>query len=179
MTWMERLKNKKGHGEGATKPTKPLYGNHHENLESLNQDATKPTKPTKPLVKPPIDFLEKPKQGRYETYETPKNGQKGGFVGFVAYMDKDFQKYSPPQPQPPTPTNLAVAGCSNCEASINQKWAGGGYTMQCVGCMARLVLSARPLRHAQEAMLACNNGRPDRPSRQSVLDWLKAKATRN
>ena len=85
---------------------------------------------------------------------------------------------SPPQPQATTHADLAVAGCSNCEASITQKWHGG-YTMQCVGCMARLVLSARPLRHAQEAMLACNDGRPDRPSRQQVLDWLKAKAPRN
>lgn len=107
----------------------------------------------------------------------------GGGAG-IAQLAKDIKAHKPElikqlTRQAPSHADLAVAvgvaGCPNCEASINQKWAGGGYTMQCVGCMARLVLSARPLRHAQEAMLACNDGRPDRPSRQSVLDWLKAK----
>ena len=64
MTWMERLKkNEKGHGDGATKPTKP-----------------------------PHEILERPKHGGYKTYETPKNGEKGGFVGFVASPDSAFQK---------------------------------------------------------------------------------------
>lgn len=76
----------------------------------------------------------------------------------------------------PNPALLAVPSCSNCEAALAKQWHGG-YTMQCVGCMARLVLSARPSRHQQETMLAClersGNGRPERPTRQQVLERLQ------
>jgi len=85
---------------------------------------------------------------------------------------------TPPHPValPIAPPALAVAGCSNCEAATIKQWHGG-YTMQCVGCMARLVLSARPSRQQQETMLAClelqGNGRPERPTRQQVLERLQ------
>jgi hypothetical protein len=129
-----------------------------KNLKALGKGATKPTKPHQ---------------------QTPK----GGFVGFVASPDRAFQKNTPtPAPQPValpvpvTPAMLAVPGCSNCEAATTKQWHGG-YTMQCVGCMARLVLSARPLRHAQEAMLACleskGSARPGLPTRQQVLERLQ------
>lgn len=79
--------------------------------------------------------------------------------------------FSQHKPVPVTPAALAVPGCSDCEAATTKQWHGG-YTMQCVGCMARLVLSARPLRYAQEAMLACLD-RKGLPTRQQVLERLQ------
>lgn len=69
--------------------------------------------------------------------------------------------------------------CPHCEAAKAQRWYGG-YNMACLSCCARLVLSARPVRKYQEGMLSCvsmrGNGRPERPTRQQVLDHIKATA---
>lgn len=73
----------------------------------------------------------------------------------------------------------ATPTCPNC-AAVATKPHWGGYSMACVGCCARLVLSARPVRKYQEGMLSCvamqGNGRPERPTRQQVLDRIKAMA---
>lgn len=78
-------------------------------------------------------------------------------------------------PQPVTAAALAEPGCSNCAAASLKPWHG--YTMHCAGCMARLVLSARPSRKQQETMLAClelqGNGRAQRPNRSQVLERLQ------
>jgi hypothetical protein len=149
-------------------------------IERLQTKPVTPVTPKKTTVLPEkifylIDSIEENHTVTPVTPVTPPKEQcqakKSEFSEFAHLW------VSPPQAQAATHADLAVAGCSNCEAATTKRWHGG-YTMQCVGCMARLVLSARPLRHAQEAMLACNNGRPDLTSRQSVLDWLKAKATR-
>lgn len=46
--------------------------------------------------------------------------------------------------------------------------------MWCVHCCARLVRSARPLRNAQEAMLACIARHKGAPTRAAVLQAVKA-----
>lgn len=45
--------------------------------------------------------------------------------------------------------------------------------MQCVQCCARLLRSARPLRRAQDALLAAILCHPDAPSRVEIMDALK------
>lgn len=47
-----------------------------------------------------------------------------------------------------------MVGCLQCVAALSRSYSGGGYSMRCVWCCARLVRSARPLKHAQEAHLA-------------------------
>lgn len=128
-----------------------------------------------------IDSIGEDGPGNKVTEVTSKNNEG-------ATEKREFSEFAPvwvapaPPPQPValpvpvTPAALAVPGCSNCEAATTKQWHGG-YTMQCVGCMARLVLSARPSRQQQETMLAClelqGNGRPDRPTRQQVLERLQ------
>ena len=126
-----------------------------------------------------IDSIGEDSAGNKVTEVTSKNNEG-------ATEKREFSEFAPvwvaPAPQPValpvpvTPAMLAVPGCSNCEAATTKQWHGG-YTMQCVGCMARLVLSARPLRHAQEAMLACleskGSARPGLPTRQQVLERLQ------
>ena len=46
--------------------------------------------------------------------------------------------------------------------------------MSCTSCCARLVKSARPMRHAQDAMLACIARHEGAPTRAAVLRALKA-----
>ena len=46
--------------------------------------------------------------------------------------------------------------------------------MSCIHCCARLVRSARPLRNAQEAMLACIARHEGAPTRAAVLQAVKA-----
>lgn len=65
--------------------------------------------------------------------------------------------------------------CSNCisheqRAKLGQRW--GGYSMNCAGCCARLVRSARPLRGAQEAIFAAIARRDGRPSKQQVIEAI-------
>lgn len=67
--------------------------------------------------------------------------------------------------------------CANCEKSQQYRQAGKawcGFTMSRVHCCARLVQSARPVRTAQEAMLAVIARRPGRPARSDVLQALRA-----
>lgn len=61
--------------------------------------------------------------------------------------------------------------CSNCTAAESRKhW--GGYSMSCARCCARLMRSARPLRGAQESILAAIAMRPDRPTKAQVIEQI-------
>jgi hypothetical protein len=67
--------------------------------------------------------------------------------------------------------------CSTCqtfELCAAGRRPHGGFNMLCARCCARLVRSARPLRMAQEAMLACIARHPGAPTREAVLQALKA-----
>lgn len=65
--------------------------------------------------------------------------------------------------------------CQACTAAKQPgKPAGGLYMMGCVQCCARLVRSARPLRRAQDGMLAAIARFPGAPKRADVLAALKA-----
>jgi hypothetical protein len=58
--------------------------------------------------------------------------------------------------------------CKDCwSATRLSHW--GGYSMGCIGCCARLVLSCSPDRKQAEAMLAAITMRPGRLSRKEVL----------
>lgn len=58
--------------------------------------------------------------------------------------------------------------CPNCaQAAARPLW--GGYTTTCVHCCARLVVSARPLRHAQEAFFAMFERRIDGPTKADII----------
>jgi hypothetical protein len=49
----------------------------------------------------------------------------------------------------------------------------GAYNLRCVRCCARLVMSARPNRKAQEGMLACITRRPENPAQAEILQAIK------
>ena len=51
--------------------------------------------------------------------------------------------------------------------------ASGSYAMQCLSCCTRLVASARPLRRAQEALLAAIARQPGAPARAAILQAMK------
>ena len=62
--------------------------------------------------------------------------------------------------------------CADCTiASTTPLW--GGYSFNCAACCARLVRSARPLRHAQEALFAAIAMRADRPSKEAIIEQIK------
>lgn len=69
-------------------------------------------------------------------------------------------------PPPPCPV------CQQLKAHPNP--ISGRYNLRCVHCAARLVRSARPLRGAQEAMLAAIDRTPGAPAREQVLQALRA-----
>jgi len=46
--------------------------------------------------------------------------------------------------------------------------------MKCVQCCARLLVSARPLRHAQQAMLSAIARHQGAPSRPEILKAIKS-----
>ena len=54
---------------------------------------------------------------------------------------------------------------------------GGLYDFRCLQCCARLIATARPLKGAQLAMLAAIARTPGAPTRQAVLDAVKALAS--
>lgn len=63
--------------------------------------------------------------------------------------------------------------CQNC-AKAAQVRTWGGYTMTCPRCCARLVRSARPLRHAQEAHFAAIARYEGAPTKQKVIEAIAA-----
>lgn len=62
--------------------------------------------------------------------------------------------------------------CPSCEY-LKQQPLSGLYTMTCVQCCARMVRSARPLKHAQQAMLAAIARHQGAPSKASILQAIK------
>lgn len=115
------------------------------------------------------------------TPNTPNTPENAGGQSANQKTEKNFKISAPPTPAPdpgmaPLPMPTGEPGCSNCEAATTKQWHGG-YTMHCIGCMARLVASARPSHQQQETMLAClelrSGGRPERPTRQQVLERLQ------
>jgi hypothetical protein len=63
--------------------------------------------------------------------------------------------------------------CTFCEYSKQQPLSGL-YSMTCTHCCARLIRSARPLKGAQQAMLAAIARHPDAPKRSDILQAIKA-----
>jgi hypothetical protein len=55
----------------------------------------------------------------------------------------------------------------------------GAYNLRCVRCCARLVMSARPNRKAQEAMLLCITRRPENPQQSDILKAIKDHASQH
>lgn len=68
--------------------------------------------------------------------------------------------------------------CRACQATQARPHCGA-YNMRCVKCCARLVVSARPNRNAQEAMLACITRRPSNPTKPEVIQAIKDHATQH
>lgn len=50
----------------------------------------------------------------------------------------------------------------------------GRYNLSCVTCCARLVRSCRPWKAAQEAMFAVIARKPGRPTKDDVIDAIRA-----
>ena len=62
--------------------------------------------------------------------------------------------------------------CKHCEHSA-ERLIWGGYSMRCVQCCARLIRSARPLKAAQDALLAAITMRPENPRLEAILLALR------
>lgn len=66
--------------------------------------------------------------------------------------------------------------CQSCEYSKQQPLSGL-YSMTCTHCCARLIRSARPLKGAQQAMLAAIGRHQGAPSKAAILQAIKAMDT--
>lgn len=78
---------------------------------------------------------------------------------------------------PAAPAALAAMLCDNChQAASRALW--GGYSLTCARCCARLVVSARPLRHAQEGFFALFARRPENPSKDAIIAAIQAMAAK-
>ena len=62
--------------------------------------------------------------------------------------------------------------CDACTLSKEQRWHGV-YQLQCTACCARLVISARPNKRFQEAMLAAIAMQTGAPTRAQILEYIK------
>jgi len=69
--------------------------------------------------------------------------------------------------------------CSHCARHLAQQTAvhvsqltAGVFDAGCASCCARLVRSARPLRPAQEAMMAAITRRDGRPTREQIIQAI-------
>ena len=62
--------------------------------------------------------------------------------------------------------------CKECKQAAIDKHHGGGL-MQCLACCARLVISARPNKRFQEAMLAAIAMQKGAPERAQILEYIK------
>lgn len=62
--------------------------------------------------------------------------------------------------------------CAACTSSREQRWHGV-YQLQCTECCARLVISARPNKRFQEAMLAAIAMQKGAPTRAQILEHIK------
>ena len=62
--------------------------------------------------------------------------------------------------------------CAACTSSKEQRWHGV-YDTTCIACCARLVISARPNKKFQEAMLAAIAMQKGAPERAQILEYIK------
>ena len=62
--------------------------------------------------------------------------------------------------------------CPPCESS-KQHATHGVYDTTCIACCARLVISARPVKKFQEAMLAAIAMQKGAPERAQILEYIK------
>ena len=62
--------------------------------------------------------------------------------------------------------------CPHCESSKEQRWHGV-YDTTCIACCARLVISARPVKKFQEAMLAAIAMQKGAPEMAQILEYIK------
>ena len=62
--------------------------------------------------------------------------------------------------------------CPHCTSSKEQPWHGV-YNLKCIACCARLVISARPVKKFQEAMLAAIAMQKGAPEREQILEHIK------
>lgn len=62
--------------------------------------------------------------------------------------------------------------CPDCTTSATNP-VHGVYDLECVMCCARLVVSARPHKRAQESMLETIRRVKGSPSRQAIMDCIK------
>ena len=62
--------------------------------------------------------------------------------------------------------------CAACTSSKEQRWHGV-YNTTCTECCARLVISARPNKRFQEAMLAAIAMQKGAPDRAQILDYIR------
>ena len=76
---------------------------------------------------------------------------------------------------PAKPVAPAALDCVNCQqAATRPVW--GGYSLTCANCCARLVISARPWRDAQEGFFALFARRPENPSKDKIVAAIQAMA---
>ena len=78
---------------------------------------------------------------------------------------------------PAAPAALVAMVCDNChQAATRALW--GGYSFTCARCCARLVVSARPWRDAQEGFFALFARRPENPSKDAIIAAIQAMAAK-
>lgn len=65
-----------------------------------------------------------------------------------------------------------TSACKSCAAAVPGR-TGGLYQFGCVHCCARLIRSARPLRHAQEAMFAAIARVHGAPEKAEIIAQLR------
>ncbi len=65
-----------------------------------------------------------------------------------------------------------MRNCDACTSSKEQRWHGV-YDTTCTACCARLVISARPNKRFQEAMLAAIAMQKGAPDRAQILEHIK------
>ena len=65
-----------------------------------------------------------------------------------------------------------MSGCAACESTKERRWHGV-YNTTCTECCARLVISARPVKKLQEAMLAAIAMQKGAPTRAQILEHIK------
>ena len=67
-----------------------------------------------------------------------------------------------------------MSDCDECKkAELNDRH--GVYISNCVGCCARLVISARPSKTHQDSMFAAIDRMNGSPARQEIIDFIKGK----
>lgn len=62
--------------------------------------------------------------------------------------------------------------CEHCHKAGINPWHGG-YHFGCVGCCARIVISARPNKRLQESILVAISGYSKAPDRESIIEYIK------